>query len=159
MILIPSRPPHLVPSTTQTRGHPVQSTLPDLNIAVFFLSQRHLPFEQPAKCQPQLWLPKTWSSLGAGWLHWPNVRTDGWRFLLALFLLYSTLQYDYTLLQDECTTPYRVHSFSFPGPTPSCGVFLFQDERVQIITHVRPGKKKTPHTWVDPGKLNERTHR
>ena len=26
-----------------------------------------------------------------------------------------------------------------------------------IITHVRPGEK-TPHTGVDPGKLNERTH-
>ena len=34
-----------------------------------------------------------------------------------------------------------VRSFSFPGSTPVCGVFFFQDERVQIITHVRPGKK------------------
>ena len=38
-----------------------------------------------------------------------------------------------------------VRSFSFPGATPVCGVFFFQDERVQIITHVRPGKK-TCHT-------------
>ena len=34
-----------------------------------------------------------------------------------------------------------VRSISFPGSTPVCGVFFFQDERVQIITHVRPGKK------------------
>ena len=51
-----------------------------------------------------------------------------------------------------------VRSISFPGSTPVCGVFFFQDERVQIITHVRPEKKKMPHTGVDPGKLNERTH-
>ena len=43
----------------------------------------------------------------------------------------------------------RVRSFSFPGST--------QDERVQIITHVHP--RNPPHTEVDPGKLNERTHR
>ena len=37
---------------------------------------------------------------------------------------------------------------------PRCvAVFFSQDERVQIITHVRPRKKKTPHTGVDPGKL------
>ena len=50
-----------------------------------------------------------------------------------------------------------VRSISFPGSTPVCGVFFFQDERVQIITHVRPGEKKPPHTGVDPGKLKERT--
>ena len=49
-----------------------------------------------------------------------------------------------------------VRSFSSPGSTPVCGVFFFQDKRVQIITHVRPGKKTPPHTGVDPGKLNER---
>ena len=38
-----------------------------------------------------------------------------------------------------------VRSFSCPGSTPVCGVFFFQDERVQIITHVRP-EKKTHHT-------------
>ena len=52
---------------------------------------------------------------------------------------------------------YRVRSISFPGSTPVCGVFFFQDERVQIISHVRPGKKNRQHTGVDPGKLNERT--
>ena len=40
---------------------------------------------------------------------------------------------------------YGVRSFSFPGSTPVCGVFFFQDERVQIITHVRPGKKTATH--------------
>ena len=54
---------------------------------------------------------------------------------------------------------HRVRSFSFPGSTPVYGVFFFQEERVQIITHVHPRKKKTSHTGVDPGKLNERTHR
>ena len=34
-----------------------------------------------------------------------------------------------------------VRSFSFPRSTPVWGVFVFQDERVQTITHVRPGKK------------------
>ena len=52
---------------------------------------------------------------------------------------------------------YRVRSFSFPGSTPVCGVFFFQNERERIITHVRPGNKKAPHTGVDHGKLNERT--
>ena len=34
-----------------------------------------------------------------------------------------------------------VCSISFPRSTPVCGVFFFQDERVQIITHVRSGKE------------------
>ena len=34
-----------------------------------------------------------------------------------------------------------VRSFSFPGSTPVCDVFFSQDERVQIITHFRPGRK------------------
>ena len=51
---------------------------------------------------------------------------------------------------------YWVRSFSFPGSTPVCDEVFFWDERVQIITHVRPGKNP-PHTGVDPGKLNERT--
>ena len=38
-----------------------------------------------------------------------------------------------------------------------CVAGFFQDERVQIITHVRPGKKTPPHTGVDPGQLNEHT--
>ena len=41
---------------------------------------------------------------------------------------------------------YRVRSFSFPGSTPVCDVFFPQNERVQIITHVHPGKKPPPHT-------------
>ena len=52
---------------------------------------------------------------------------------------------------------YRVCSISLPGSTPVCCIFFFQDERVQIITQVRPGKKNPPHTGVDPGKVNERT--
>ena len=32
-----------------------------------------------------------------------------------------------------------VRSFSFPGSTPVCGGVFFQDERVQIITHVFGG--------------------
>ena len=36
-----------------------------------------------------------------------------------------------------------VRLFSFPGSTPSCGVFSFQDERVQIITHVLEKKHAT----------------
>ena len=47
-----------------------------------------------------------------------------------------------------------MRSFSFPGSTQVCDGFFSQDERVQIIIHVRPGKKP-PHTGVDPGKLNE----
>ena len=34
-----------------------------------------------------------------------------------------------------------MRSFSFPGSTPVSTVFFSQDERVQIITHVRPGRK------------------
>ena len=49
-----------------------------------------------------------------------------------------------------------MRSISFPGWTPVFGVFFFQDERVQIITHIVL-EKKPPHTGVDPGKLNERT--
>ena len=49
-------------------------------------------------------------------------------------------------------------SHAISGSTPVCDVFFFQYERVQIITHVRPGKKQPPHTGDDPGKLNERTH-
>ena len=32
-----------------------------------------------------------------------------------------------------------------PGRPRCGGVFFFQDERVQIITHVRPGKKPATH--------------
>ena len=46
----------------------------------------------------------------------------------------------YVMYSSTCTSIW-VRSFSFPGSTPVCGVFFFQDERVQIITHVRPGKK------------------
>ena len=60
-------------------------------------------------------------------------------------------------LWPQFTTMGRWFS-SIPGSTPVCGIFFSQDECVQIITHVHPGKKKTPHTGVDPGKLNERTH-
>ena len=38
-----------------------------------------------------------------------------------------------------------VRSISFPGSTLVCGVFFFQDERVQIDTQVRPGKKNVTH--------------
>ena len=37
-----------------------------------------------------------------------------------------------------------MRSFSFSGSTPVC-CFFSQDERVQIITHVRPGKKPVTH--------------
>ena len=50
-----------------------------------------------------------------------------------------------------------VRSISFPGSTPACGVFFFQDERVQIITHVCPGKKKTATHRGRPREA-ERTH-
>ena len=52
-----------------------------------------------------------------------------------------------------------VRSFSFPESTPVCGGFFSQDECMQIITHVRPGKKNTPRTGVDQEELNERTQR
>ena len=49
-----------------------------------------------------------------------------------------------------------VRSFSFPGSTPVCGVFFFQDERGNYLqTFVL--EKNTPHTGVDPWELNERT--
>ena len=42
---------------------------------------------------------------------------------------------------------------------PRCvAVFFPQDERGELSAHVRPGKKKTHTTGVDPGKLNKRTH-
>ena len=49
-----------------------------------------------------------------------------------------------------------VRSISFPGSTPMCGVFFFQDERVQIITHVRPGKKTA--TYRGRPREAKRTH-
>ena len=62
------------------------------------------------------------------------------------------------------TTLFRVffHSLwvrSLGRPWCLCCVSFFQDKRVQIVTHARPGRKKTPHTGVDPGKLYERTLR
>ena len=50
----------------------------------------------------------------------------------------------------------RVRSFSFPGSTPTCGGFFFQDERVQITTHVRPRKKTATHRGRPRGA--KRTH-
>ena len=49
-----------------------------------------------------------------------------------------------------------VRSISFPGSTPACGVFFFQDERVQIITHIRPGEKIATHRGRPRGA--KRTH-
>ena len=52
---------------------------------------------------------------------------------------------------------YWVRSFSFPGSTPMCGGF-FPRTNVGNYLHTFVLEKKTPHTGVDPGKLNERTH-
>ena len=52
-----------------------------------------------------------------------------------------------------------VRSFSFPGSTQVCDGFFSQDERVQIIIHVRPGKKTTSHRGRPrEAKRNERIH-
>ena len=47
----------------------------------------------------------------------------------------------------------RVRSFSLPGSTPVCGRFF---SRTNVGSYLHR-KEKTPHTGVDPGKLNERT--
>ena len=49
-----------------------------------------------------------------------------------------------------------MRSFSFPGSTSVCGVF-FPGRTWVIICTRSSWKKKSPHTGVDPGKLNERT--
>ena len=49
-----------------------------------------------------------------------------------------------------------MRSFSFPGSTPVSGGFFAQDERVQIITHVRPRKKTAIHRGRPRGA--KRTH-
>ena len=49
-----------------------------------------------------------------------------------------------------------VRSFSFPGSTPVCGGF-FSKTNLGSYLHTFVLGKKTPHTGVDPGKLNERT--
>ena len=40
---------------------------------------------------------------------------------------------------------FKVRSFCFPGSTPVCGVFLFQNERELLSAHLRPGKKNATH--------------
>ena len=50
----------------------------------------------------------------------------------------------------------RVRSFSSPRSTPVRGVF-FTRTNVGNYLHTLVLEKKTPHTGVDPGKLNERT--
>ena len=51
-----------------------------------------------------------------------------------------------------------VRSFSFPGSTPSCDVFFFPGRTCADNFPRSPWKKTPPHTGVDPGQLNERTH-
>ena len=53
------------------------------------------------------------------------------------------------------SVPHSFHLASLGRPRV-CGGFFFQDERVQIITHVRPGKKTTTH-WGRPREA-KRTH-
>ena len=51
-----------------------------------------------------------------------------------------------------------VRSFSFPGSPPSCDVFFFPGRTCADNFPRSPWKKTPPHTGVDPGQLNERTH-
>ena len=51
-----------------------------------------------------------------------------------------------------------VRSFSFPGSTPVRGVFFLPGRTWVIICTHSSWETKPPHTGVDPGKLNERTH-
>ena len=51
-----------------------------------------------------------------------------------------------------------MRSISFPGATSVCGVFFVQGRTCADNYPRSSWKKKTPHTGVDPGKLNERTH-
>ena len=59
---------------------------------------------------------------------------------------------------NVCIVFHRVRLFSFPGSTLVCGVIFFPGRTWVIICTCSFSKKKTPHTGVDPGKLNERTH-
>ena len=53
-----------------------------------------------------------------------------------------------------------MRSFSSPGSTPVCGGFIFFPGWTYADNYSRSSwKKKPPHIGVDPGKLNERTHR
>ena len=74
------------------------------------------------------------------------------------FLLFSQTQclyyvlscYQISILVSSQYASLRVRSFSFPGSTPVCVAVFFPGRTWVII-------KKTPHTGVDPGELNERT--
>ena len=86
--------------------------------------------------------------------HWLRVVRSA--YTLALYFCSSSKMAIITIsdYKDQCTP--SIHRFnSFPGSTPSCGFFL-QDERVQIITHVRPGNKTATHRGRPRGA--KRTH-